>query len=206
MGPQVHHDTVAAAVFRIIDRDGVAAATLPCVAREADLPSEEVRQYFSDAKELLVFVREVVYTRLSQRLDHHTPAIIDTDPSLTRDERRAALENSLAQFLPLDEERRRDAKVWLACSVHATDQPELEPEIHFFPQSMRKGFPEAFAAAQEAGVVAEDLDTAVETERLAALLDGLTLNGLLHPEIMPPEAMLAVLRRHLDSLRPADSG
>jgi hypothetical protein len=43
-------------------------------------------------------------------------------------------------------------------------------------------------------------DVEVETERLAALLDGLALGGVLQPDLTTPEVMRAVLRRHLDSL------
>lgn len=200
VGPEENREIVAETVFRTIDRDGVAAATVLSVAREANLAEETVRQYFSDTRKLLVFVREMIYGRLAQPLDQLSSPIISADPAVTRDERHAAIVNTLAQFLPMDEERRRDAKVWLACCVHAATRPDLESETHFFPTSMRKGFPRIFAEAQKAGIFADGLDVGIETERLIALLDGLGLTVLLHPGVMPPERALVVLRRHLDSL------
>jgi hypothetical protein len=43
-------------------------------------------------------------------------------------------------------------------------------------------------------------DAALETERLASLLDGLAVNGVLQPDLTTPDVMRAVLRRHLESL------
>jgi hypothetical protein len=43
-------------------------------------------------------------------------------------------------------------------------------------------------------------EPAVETERLCALIDGLTVEGVLHPDRMTPELMAAALRRHLETL------
>ncbi|WP_017620008.1 TetR family transcriptional regulator C-terminal domain-containing protein [Nocardiopsis gilva] len=173
------------------------------MARESSFPSEIIRLYFTDTKELLIFVREVAYMQLTCRLDQHDPAHSLADPTATADEKRMAVENALAQFLPVDTERRQDTEAWLACCVHASSRPELEPHIHDLQKSMRLGFPELLSAGQDAGLFADDLDVPLEAERLAVLLDGLTLNALLHPDITGPETMLAVLRQHLDSLRPA---
>jgi hypothetical protein len=46
-----------------------------------------------------------------------------------------------------------------------------------------------------------DLDLDLETERLAAVLDGLALGGVTQPDRLPPRLAEDVLRRHLDSLR-----
>lgn len=53
----------------------------------------------------------------------------------------------------------------------------------------------------EAGTVAAGLDIALETERLASLLNGLTVDGVLHPDRMTPDLTVSLLRKHLDSLR-----
>ncbi|MEE1782137.1 TetR family transcriptional regulator C-terminal domain-containing protein [Streptomyces sp. SP17BM10] len=47
---------------------------------------------------------------------------------------------------------------------------------------------------------ASGLDLAVETRRLSALLDGLTLQAVQHPDLVGPDELRAVLHRHLDTL------
>lgn len=44
------------------------------------------------------------------------------------------------------------------------------------------------------------LDPALETERLAALLDGLCLSAVLHPDLLGPARCRAVLDAHLAGL------
>ncbi|MFE3934154.1 TetR family transcriptional regulator C-terminal domain-containing protein [Streptomyces goshikiensis] len=44
------------------------------------------------------------------------------------------------------------------------------------------------------------LDIEMEASRLAALVDGLGLSGVLHPDLLPPQTSLDVLRTHLEGL------
>ncbi|MER8093634.1 TetR family transcriptional regulator C-terminal domain-containing protein [Streptomyces goshikiensis] len=58
------------------------------------------------------------------------------------------------------------------------------------------------AARRAPGVTPDplDLDLDIEAERLAALVDGLGLSGVLHPDMLPPQTSLDVLRTHLEGL------
>ncbi|MFC7328602.1 TetR/AcrR family transcriptional regulator [Marinactinospora rubrisoli] len=204
IGPDAHRSAVAEAVFRIIDGDGVSAATVTRVAHETGLPPATVAAYFTNSAELLTFVREVIYSRQTQRLDRPAARIRDTGPSVTAAERLAAIEDALTQLLPMDEERRKETRVWLALSVHAADHPDLEPLSHVFSRSIREGLRNLFTSGKSTGVFAPDLDIPVEGERLAALLSGLRIDALLHPELVRPRTMRAVLRRHLADLSAVD--
>jgi hypothetical protein len=53
---------------------------------------------------------------------------------------------------------------------------------------------------RDAGGLADDIDIAVETERLTAVLDGLMTNGVIQPDRMTPDLMRTVLTAHLDSI------
>ncbi|GGU60999.1 hypothetical protein GCM10010211_27340 [Streptomyces albospinus] len=54
--------------------------------------------------------------------------------------------------------------------------------------------------ARRMGGLPADLDADLEAQRLAALLDGLTLRAALLPDGMPPARQRQVFRRHLDAL------
>lgn len=54
-------------------------------------------------------------------------------------------------------------------------------------------YPPARHQAQRVGGLAADLGIALETERLAALLDGLTLGGALHLVQVAPDTARAIL-------------
>lgn len=200
IGPDAHRNRVMEAVFRLVAHDGVEAASLHNVASEADLEVDWVQRYFTSAAELLIFIREAIYERVTRRLDQQTPKLFAVEPTVSAAERRVAVEDVLAEFLPIGEIRRREAQVWLSLSVYALQRPDLQALIHDFYYSRREGVPVLLAEAQRQGVFSDELDIPFETERLAALLTGLTIEALLHPESMSNDAMLDVLRQHLDRL------
>lgn len=129
-----------------------------------------------------------------------------TSATLSAAERHTAIENMFAQVLPLGDERHRESAVWFAFSVAAQAQSELQPLIHDFYYGLRTLVADVLAEGQRAGLLAEEIDIPIETERLASLITGLNIGAVLHPEPMSPDTMLSVLRRHLDSLSvpPAD--
>ena len=55
---------------------------------------------------------------------------------------------------------------------------------------------------QKTEAVRSDLDIAVETERLAALVDGLSITAALHPDILDASTCLRVVGAQVDQLQP----
>lgn len=90
-------------------------------------------------------------------------------------------------------------------SVAATSRTALRPLIHDFYYGLRTLVADVLAEGR-AGLLAEEINIPIETERLASLITGLDIGAVLHPEPMSPDTMLSVLRRHLDSrsVPPAD--
>ncbi|HWT95113.1 MAG TPA: TetR family transcriptional regulator C-terminal domain-containing protein, partial [Solirubrobacteraceae bacterium] len=108
-------DELADAVWRLVVREGVEAASLRRVAAEAGWSVGSVRHYFATQHELLTFAMELVVTRATARLQTTPPG---PDAPATA----AAL---LGQLLPLDDERRAEMQVWLAFSTRAAVDPAL---------------------------------------------------------------------------------
>lgn len=105
----VDHDArreqIAAALWRVIVRAGVEGASVRVVAAEAGWSAGAVRHYFATQDELLVFGVKLQLDRIPQRVAELAAG------SLPGPERAVAI---LAQLVPLDDERRAEALVWLA--------------------------------------------------------------------------------------------
>lgn len=186
---------IAEAVFRVIQRDGLAQASLRSVAEEAGLAIGSVRHYFRGHDELIVFAMRSLGDRLEARLLGHLPDLLD--PATPRSRRQEITEALLGELLPLTEQTRAETDVWLAFSAAAKNRPDLAEEAVRMYEGVRALVRRVLDGANEAGGLLEGLDLAVETERLAALLDGLALStGRTSPELMR-----TVLRRHLETLR-----
>ncbi|MFI9456321.1 TetR/AcrR family transcriptional regulator [Amycolatopsis sp. NPDC052450] len=186
---------IAEAVFRVIQRDGLAQASLRSVADEAGLAIGSVRHYFRGHDELIVFAMRALGDRVEARLLRHLPELLD--PETPRSRRQELTEALLGELLPLTEQTRAETDVWLAFSAAAKYRPDLAEEAARAHSGVRALVRRVLEGARGAGGLLDDLDLDVETERLAALLDGLAMAG----GRTPPKLMRTVLGRHLETLR-----
>lgn len=185
----VDHDArreeLGAALWRVVARDGIEAASLRRVAAEAGWSVGSLRHYFATQAQLLTFAMELVSQRVRQRVG--ALPVVEDGPS-------AAL--ALAcEVLPLDAERRTEAQVWLACTSAALVDPGLRT-IHADAHAGLRNL--SRRAAGLAGASPARLEAAAE--RLHALLDGLAVHALLDPELTTPARMRQLVAAQLDEL------
>ncbi|WP_037313764.1 TetR/AcrR family transcriptional regulator [Amycolatopsis orientalis] len=196
--PTARRLEIAEAVFRVIQADGLAQASLRSVADEAGLAIGSVRHYFRGHDELIVFAMRALGDRVEARLLRHLPELLD--PETPRSRRQELTEALLGELLPLTEQTRAETDVWLAFSAAAKNRPDLAEEVARTHAGVRALVRRVLEGARGAGGLLHDLDLDVETERLAALLDGLAMaSGRTSPELMR-----TVLGRHLETLRRPD--
>ncbi len=196
--PEVRRGEVIDAVFRVIRRDGLENASLRNIAQEAGLAIGSVRHYFTGHEELTVFALQALDDRVTQRVMAHLERLGDVDG-------RVMAERLLAEFLPLDRARRDEAVVWLAFVTAARTRASLRPHAQRLHDGLRFVVSRVLERAGEAGALRAGLDLALETERLRALLDGLTLNVVLQPQRLPATTVRKALAAHLDELFRLDS-
>ncbi|WP_158884601.1 TetR/AcrR family transcriptional regulator [Amycolatopsis anabasis] len=193
--PETRRQEVAEAVYRVVARDGLEQASLRNVAAEAGLAIGSVRHYFVGHEELMVFAMRALSDRVGKRLLAHVERL--GDPAA---DRRRLTEDLLAELLPLDENRREETVVWLAFTAAARTRPELRPLADESFDGVRALVRRVLLGIHARGRLLGGLDLELETERFAALLDGLAHDAVSHPDRMPSELIRRVLRRHLDSL------
>lgn len=175
-------------MWRLVRRDGLEQASVRNVAREAGLSTGSLRHYFASQSELLSFAMALVADRVRRR-------VLDVEASGNP---REHAEQILHELLPLDEERRAEAEVWLAFTARALVDPEL-----------RRVREETYDALHQVcqyvvhlllGPASGSPGSELEIERLYAVLDGLTLHALLRPEATTSDRAIATLAAHLDQL------
>lgn len=199
--PVARRRAVAQAVLSVVARQGLEHASLRNVADEAGLAIGSVRHYFADHDELMTFTMRELSQRIGDRIRTHAERLLAPDG---RTDRRAATEELLAEFLPLDEARSQEAALWLAFAAAAQTRPELRPCAAEMQADLHTLISRVLHEAHCAGGLPAGMDIELESTRLAALLDGLTLQATLLPDRYPPKLLRQVLRRHLDALK-ADS-
>ena len=176
-------EQLAAALWRVVLREGVEAASLRRVAAEAGWSVGSLRHYFDTQADLLHFAMELVIRRVTERV---AALPEEADPH-------AAATDLLHQFLPLDADRRAEMEVWLAFASRALVDPslrELRDEAHTGVRGVCR------RAAELLGAPNPDL----EAERLHALVDGLAQHAIVAPDVTTPARQREIVAAHLESL------
>ncbi|MGI5121443.1 TetR/AcrR family transcriptional regulator [Marinactinospora thermotolerans] len=191
-GDAVRH-RVLEAVLRLVERGGVAEASLRRVAEESGVNIGSVRHRFGSHEALLTAAAEEVGARMERRLD---AALLDPPGPSDVAGRRALLEHVVAALLPEAPEERAELVALHEFVAAARIHPAFRPLAARMGRDMRALLRRALDLA---GVA--DLD--VETERLVALVSGLTFD-LVHPHGAGADtpAPHDVLRHHVAALIP----
>ena len=177
---------LAEAVWRVVQRNGIAGATVRAVAAEAATTPGALRHYFASQEELIAFALAAVVDRATARAQRLT----ESDP-------RARAIGVLEQLLPLDDERRLEMAVYVEATARAHASPQLA--------AIRDEAQAAVRAAVELaiGLLHPDADAGREADVLFPLIDGLALHATQSPGRYPPAHLRRVLRAYLARLDPA---
>ena len=189
---EARREEIAQALWRVVRRDGIPAVSVRTVAAEAGWSAGALRYYFPDQAGLLSFAMEAVSRRVSERI----AALRPTGAPLTWAIR------YLEQVIPLDDERLAEFDVWFAFLGLAQSEGGGDLRQHLEPvhtgllglcHSVLEGL-------QQAGILRTDLNLTLESERLHALIDGVSLHAATMPAQSTPRRVRTLLRHHLNTL------
>jgi AcrR family transcriptional regulator len=182
------NDEIAAAAFRVLARDGVAALSVRRVADEAGIATASLRRAFPTQDEL----RRFCFERLQQDVATRLLAV-------TGHGRERAMQ-AMRELLPLDDARRTELLVQLQLSRLALTDDDLQEQARELHEGVRRVCDAVIQDLAEAGELGRSLDSHLETQRLHALLDGLALHLVWASSSDAADEAERVLSRHLDSL------
>lgn len=187
---QARRRDIVAAMWRIVERDGFAAVSVRSVAAEAGVSKATISHYFAKQSDLLVqAVEENIASVTGQLveldLDHCTAEVV---------------EEAMMIAIPTTAQRRREAQVWLALlSQHNLDPASTRALTHL-NVTVRVGIMVVLRAMKAQGLMAPDRDILVECARTHALVDGLSLQTLTDPGLMPAGQIRRLVRAHVADL------
>lgn len=175
------------ALMTLIGERGLEQASIREVAAAAGVSIGTVQYYCRSKDEML---------RMS--FEHVTARILERATGIERTGRvGAVLRRGLLEFLPLDEVRGVEARVYLAFAARAAVTPNLAAVQHRLTSEARTLCAQALELARERGQAPPDLDAEAAAASIVAMVDGLLLHMLSDPGGMPGETAVAVLDAHL---------
>ncbi|MEU8271996.1 TetR/AcrR family transcriptional regulator [Sphaerisporangium sp. NPDC049002] len=187
---QERREEVVDAARRVILREGIEAATTRAIAKEAGYSNGVLTHYFADKDDILLSALRSSHRRIVHRLKGRLAGRTGL----------SALREVLADNLPLDEERAQETALevgfWgrsLAGGTLLEVQREEAAELRYLVRTL-------LDAAAEAGEITTGDDLDDVTERLLALVDGLSVHRLLYPDRLSPETLHRLMTAELERL------
>lgn len=195
MPKQVDHrerrETIARALWRVVEQQGWARATMREVAREADASLGQVQHYFRSRTAMLVFAMEFAAEQTARRVTQGLDRL--GSPPHPRD----VLRVTLTEMLPLHPDTRATSRMSAAYTLEALHDPQLHEQARLGLHDGRTLTERLIRQAIADGHLPPDREPAIETNLLLALT-GFT--PLLEFNVIDPEAALAAIDYYLDRL------
>ncbi|MEV0283852.1 TetR family transcriptional regulator C-terminal domain-containing protein [Kribbella sp. NPDC050820] len=193
----VDHDArreeIAEALWRVVRRDGIRAASVRTIAAEAGWSAGAVRYYFPDQAGLLSFAMDLVSRRVTERVSALQP----------KGDAPTAVLRYLEEVIPLDAERRSEFDIWMSFMAQAQAESGaggLRAHVDKVQDGLRELCETLLQALAKEGGLRAGTDLRREIERLHALIDGLALHAAIQPDRTTPARVRQLLRHHLDGL------
>lgn len=188
--PEQRRHDVARAVWRVVRRSGLAAASVRAVAQEAGLSVGSLRHYFGEQRELQVYAFRLIIERYERRL-------AAVDPALPLRER---IEQVMWALLPVTPEQVEEEQVRLEFLVQSRIDPELSAIVDEDRAEALRMIHEMLRLLRADGQAPPDVDVEATAVEFLALLNGLAQAAALHPAAMPGDRLRQACRRWLDGL------
>ena len=199
MPKQVDHrerrESIAHALWTIVDRQGWARASMREVGREAGVSLGHLQPSFSSRAQMLIFATDFAADRTSDRVTRGIAAL-DQPPHP-----REVLRVVLVERLPLQPDARATSRMNAAYVLEALHDPTLHQQVAVGLGDGRAMVERLIRQAMDHGQIPPDRDPTIETDLILALTG---LAPLLELNVIEPQAALAAIDQHLDRLfRPA---
>lgn len=195
MPKQVDHDerreTIARALWRVVERRGVAQVSVREVAREAGISHGAVQHYFATRDAMLTFAMDFASEQSSRRVETTIGELGDAPHP------RDVLRALITEMLPLHPGSRATSRMSAAYVLEALHDENVHARAR---DGLRKGRTLVEGLVRQAiadGFIAPGHDPATETDLLLTLT-GLT--PLIELDVITPRQALAAVDRHLDRL------
>ncbi len=180
-------DRLLDALVAITAERGLDRVSIREVAAEAGVSVGTVQYYCRSKDEMLEMAFRHILGRMSDRAAGAQGAATVTE----------VLRHALHEFLPLDDLRRRESRVYLAFAARAAVTPRLAEVQRELLGEMRGRCAMVFQTAQEAGEAVTDFDPKEVAAVTTALVDGMLLHMLTDPSGLRGAAAIRMLDDHL---------
>ncbi|MFJ2867506.1 TetR/AcrR family transcriptional regulator [Kitasatospora sp. NPDC087314] len=195
MPKQVDHqerrETIARALWRVVEQRGATHLTMREVAQEAGISLGQLQHYFTSRAAMLAFAMDLAGEQTALRVGRGLAELGE------RPHPRDVLRVTLVEMLPLHADARATSRMGAAYVLEALHDEDVLARARGGLLQGRAMVEQVVRQAIADGLIAPDRDAVVETDLLLALTGFTTLLEL---RVIEPVAVLAAVDRYLDGL------
>lgn len=178
---------IAEAVWRLLERGGVEAASVRGVIAETGLSSGSIRFFFSTQAGLHEFAMSSLAERVQERIRQAT-----AEPDL-----RQRVVAMVSELMPLRDDTERELGIWMAFVAKSRHDPGLARIVAEQATAIRDFLTTVLGDLVTLGLRSPDTDVESEAIHLNTVVDGLTFELLTAPGLISREQATAMLQRTL---------
>lgn len=178
---------IVEAVWRLLEKGGVEAASVRGVIAETGLSSGSIRFFFSTQAGLHEFAMSSLAERVQERIRRAA-----AEPDLAR-----RAEAMVSELMPLRDDTERELGIWLAFVARARHHHGLARIVAEQATAVRAFLTTIIGDLVTVGLRPPALDVESEAIELNAVIDGLTFELLTAPGLISPHQATTALRRAL---------
>jgi AcrR family transcriptional regulator len=176
-----------AAVWRVIERDGIEASTIRAIAREAGFSAGTLSHYFADKEDILSSALRLSHERIVARWDGKLAGRKGIDGI-----REFVLDN-----LPLDDERTLETKLEISYWARALSRDAVLQIQQTEAADLHARLLGLIVNAQNSGEIDDTMAAEAIAERLLALIDGVSLHAVLYGERVTKSVQIQLIEDEL---------
>ena len=161
------------AVWRIIARDGLDAATMRSISTETGWSSGVLQHYFASKRDIILSAHRYAYARVGARIAKRTGHLHGIE----------ALRVALDEALPLDDERLIEARVEVGAWAMAMNDPEFLSVRRESLAVWQEYLAATIREARELGQIRSREPDDLLSHRIVSLVDAMSVEAVLFPEL-----------------------
>jgi AcrR family transcriptional regulator len=175
------------ATWRVIDEQGIEAATIREIARAAGYSNGVLSHYFTNKEDILISAHKLAFQQVFDRANRANAGAAGLD----------ALRRALLEALPLDEERRLEAVLDVSFWSQALSNERLKAVRRDSVVEGRPWWIGMLEEGRERGEIVASIDVEVLCDEIQALIDGVSVQAVMYPDDMVPARQVALAEAFL---------
>jgi len=178
------------ATWRVIAQQGIEAATIREIAREAGFSNGVLSHYFANKEDILISAHKLAFQRVYERAAAANEGATGI----------AAVRTALYEALPLDDERRIEAVLDVSFWSQALVNDRLNAVRRDSIVAGREWWIGMLQSGRDRGEVVSTATNDTLVDEIQAMIDGISVEAVMYPDDMVPERQQAIADAFLDRI------